>query len=203
MPSPSLPRRDFDFGSLSDSGVTSRIPPRRFNLSSPLPPLSLLHARHHSPSSPNLPIAGYFSDGDRSSNLLHPSRLDVKRLLSKPAAPSVNSTLSITSDSEPNALPRAQRSNAAWPSKTRMQVHFQPSSTPPRSQRSQFQPRRNHQYSSDHGTFFENGQPQSRTAPPCRPRFQERRQRHPHCNPQSALPPLRCVVSSPPLHCSL
>ena len=130
---PSHPRRDFDC-SFSDSGIISRTShsPRRVNLSSPSPHLSLLHARHHSPSSPNLPIAGYFSDGDRSPNLLQPSRLDVKRLLSKPAAPSVNSTLSITSDSEPNALPRPQpNSREAWPSKSRMQVHFQPSSTPP------------------------------------------------------------------------
>jgi hypothetical protein len=126
-------RRDFKSGSFSDSGFTSRTPhsTRRSNLSSHSPHLSLLHARHHSPSSPNLPIANYFSDGDRSPNLLQPSRLDVKRLLSKPAAPSINSTLSITSESEPNALPRAQtNSNEAWPSKTRMQVHFQPSSTP-------------------------------------------------------------------------
>src|SRR6266702_466333 len=134
---PSHSRGDFDSGSLSDSGVTSRIPrsPCRSNLSAPSPHnvhLSPLMARHHSPSSPNLPIAGYFSDGDRSPSLLHPSRLDVKRLLSKPAAPSVNSTLSITSGSEFNALPRAQpNSNEAWPSKTKMQVHFQPSSTPP------------------------------------------------------------------------
>ena len=130
---PSHSRRDFDC-SFSDSGIISRTShsPRRFNLSSPSPQLSLLHARHHSPSSPNLPIAGYFSDGDRSPNLLQPSRLDVKRLLSKPAAPSVNSTLSITSDSEPNALPRNQpNSSEAWPSKSRMQVHFQPSGTPP------------------------------------------------------------------------
>jgi hypothetical protein len=129
------PRRDFNSGSLSDSGLTSYTTrsPLSSNLSSPSPHnvhFSLLHARHQS-SSPNLPIAGYFSDGDRASNLLHPSRLDFKRLLSKPAAPSVNSALSITSDSESNALPRAQPSSAAWPSKTRIQVHFQPSSTPP------------------------------------------------------------------------
>jgi hypothetical protein len=129
------PRRDFNSGSLSDSGLASHTThsPLHSNLSSPSSHnvhFSLLHARHQS-SSPNLPIAGYFSDGDRASNLLHPSRLDVKRLLSKPAAPSVNSTLSITSDSESNALPRARPSNTAWPSKTKMQVHFQPSSTPP------------------------------------------------------------------------
>jgi hypothetical protein len=135
--SPSHSRRDFDSGSVSDSGVTSRPPrsPRRFNLSSPLPHnvhLSPPSAQHHPPSSPNLPIAGYFSDGERSLGLLHPSRLDVKRLLSKPAAPSVNSTLSITSGSESNALPRVHpNSNEAWPSKTRMQVHFQPTNTPP------------------------------------------------------------------------
>ncbi|KAH9004543.1 hypothetical protein EDB86DRAFT_3199870 [Lactarius hatsudake] len=135
--SPLDSRRDFDTGSLSDSGVNSRRPrsPRRSNLSAPSPRnmhLSPPMARHHSPSSPNLPIAGYFSDGERSPSLLHPSRLDVKRLLSKPAAPSVNSTLSITSDSESNAAPRAQPSSKeAWPSKaTRMQVHFQPSSQP-------------------------------------------------------------------------
>ncbi|KAH9008975.1 hypothetical protein EDB84DRAFT_48422 [Lactarius hengduanensis] len=83
-------RRDFDTGSLSDSGVNSRRPrsPRRSNLSAPSPRnvhLSPPMARHHSPSSPNLPIAGYFSDGERSPSFLHPSRLDVKRLLSKPA----------------------------------------------------------------------------------------------------------------------
>ncbi|KAH9014059.1 hypothetical protein EDB85DRAFT_892161 [Lactarius pseudohatsudake] len=129
-------RRDFDTGSLSDSGVNSRRPrsPRRSNLSAPSPHnvhLSPPMARP-SPSSPNLPIAGYFSDGERSPSFLHPSRLDVKRLLSKPAAPSVNSTISITSDSESNAAHRAQpNSKEAWPSKaTRMQVHFQPSSQP-------------------------------------------------------------------------
>ena len=128
---PPYPRRDFNSGSLSDSGLASHTTrsPLHSNLSSHNVHFSLLHARHNSPSSPNLPLAGYFSDGDRASNLLHPSRLDVKRLLSKPAAPSVNSTLSITSDSESNALRSQANSNEAWPSKTRMQVHFQP--TPP------------------------------------------------------------------------
>ena len=129
---PAYPRRDFNSGSLSDSGLASHTTrsPLHSNLSLPHNVhFSLLHARHNSPSSPNLPLAGYFSDGDRASNLLHPSRLDVKRLLSKPAAPSVNSTLSITSDSESNAHRSQANSNEAWPSKTRMQVHFQP--TPP------------------------------------------------------------------------
>ncbi len=129
-------RGEFDSGSLSDSGVPSRnhrSPRRSDPASSPSPHnvhLSPINARHYSPSSPNLSLAGHFSDGERPPSLLHPSRLDFKRLLSKPAAPSVNSTLSITSDSESNTIPRAQpSSNEAWPSKARMQVHFEPSSS--------------------------------------------------------------------------
>lgn len=72
-----------------------------------------------------------------------------------------------------------------------------------RSQQSNFQPRRNRHYNSDHGTSLEKGPPLSRLAPLCRLRLQAIRQRHQRCNPQSALPPLRRVVSSPLLHCSL
>ena len=145
-PLPSHSRRDFDSGSVSDSGVTSRTPrsSRRFIPSPPSPHnvhLSPPSVRRHSPSSSNPPIVGYFSDGERSPSFLHPSRLDFKRLLSKPAAPSVNSTLSITSDSEPTALPRVHpNSNEAWPSKTRMQVHFQPSTPPTESRPTSPQP---------------------------------------------------------------
>ena len=68
------------------------------------------------------------------------------------------------------------------------------------SQWSNLQARPNHQYSSDHGTFSENGRALSKPAPLCRLRFQERRQRH---LPRPALHPLPRVVSFPLLHCSL
>jgi hypothetical protein len=71
------------------------------------------------------------------------------------------------------------------------------------SQWSNFQVRRNRQYSNDHGTFLEKGQGPSRPAPLCWLRFQERRQRHLRLNPQPALRPLPRVVSFPLLHCSL
>ena len=132
-PSSAFPLRlktNFDTGSVSDSGVVSRTPhsSRYLDVSSPRRlHLSPLDARHPSPSSPNLSPAGYLSEGgnpERSPSLLRPSRLDVKRLLSKPAAPSIASTLSIASDSESHTIPRAQLNpNEAWPSKTRIQDH--------------------------------------------------------------------------------
>ncbi|KAI0255692.1 hypothetical protein BJV78DRAFT_1278950 [Lactifluus subvellereus] len=132
------PKTNFDTGSVSDTGVVSRTPrPSRY-LDVSLPRslhLSPLDARHPSPSSPNLSPAGYLSEGgspERSPSLLHPSRLDVKRLLSKPAAPSVASTLSITSDSESHTIPRAQLNpSEAWPSKTRIQNHVKFSTSSP------------------------------------------------------------------------
>ncbi|KAI0306044.1 hypothetical protein B0F90DRAFT_958501 [Multifurca ochricompacta] len=126
---------NLDTGSISDSGFASRPPrthrrpdvPSAFNSR-----LSPLQVQHTSSSSPNLSLAGYRSDGgspDPSSSPLHPSRLDVKRLLSKPAVPSVASTLSIASDSESHARTQPN-SNGVWPSKTRIQAHAKPISGP-------------------------------------------------------------------------
>jgi hypothetical protein len=88
--------------------------------------------RHPSPSSPNLSLPGYLSDScilERSASPLHASRLDVKRLLSKPAAPSIVSALSIASDLDPecHASPRFPLSSSkAWPSKARVQAQPNP-----------------------------------------------------------------------------
>ncbi|KAH9975764.1 hypothetical protein BGW80DRAFT_1250662 [Lactifluus volemus] len=122
------PKIYFDTGSVSDSGIVSRTsrPSQYLDISLPGNKLHLspLDTRHPSSS---ISQAGYLSEGnafDRSSILLHPSRLDVKRLLSKPAAPSIASTLSITSDSECHATPRAQPNpTEVWPSKSRIQDH--------------------------------------------------------------------------------
>jgi hypothetical protein len=120
---------NFDTGSVSDSGVVSRTLRSSHYLDVSLPGrlrLSPLDVRHPSPSCPSIPQPSYLSEcgsPERSPSLLHASRLDVKRLLSKPAAPSVTSTLSITSDSESHTIPRAQLNSEAWPSKSRIQGH--------------------------------------------------------------------------------
>jgi hypothetical protein len=118
-----------DTGSVSDSGITSRTNrlPRYLDVSlAHKASLSPLNMRHPSPSSPNLSLSGYLSDGcifERSPSSPHPSRLDVKRLLSKPAALSVVSTVSISSDSESLVPPRsALNPSEAWPSKARVQA---------------------------------------------------------------------------------
>ena len=118
-----------DAGSVSDSGITTRATRSSRYLGVSLAckgPLSPLDLRHPSPSSPNLSLPGYLSDGctfERSPSSLHPSHLDVKRLLSKPAALSVLSTVSISSDPGSHALPRsAPYSSETWPSKTRVQT---------------------------------------------------------------------------------
>ena len=104
---------------------------------------SLLDVRHHSPSSPNLSLPGYLSDScipERSASPLHASRLDVKRLLSKPAAPSVASALSIASDTDPesHALSRSPLyCSKAWPSKARVQAQPKLKINPPAVSRSE------------------------------------------------------------------
>jgi len=114
-------------GSVSDSGITSR-PPR----SSRYLGVSFAHKggvslqdlRQRSPSSPCLSLPGYLSDGctfERSPSSLQPSRLDVKRLLSKPAALSAVSTVSLSSDPGSHVVPRcALNSGEAWPSRAKM-----------------------------------------------------------------------------------
>ncbi|KAI0060669.1 hypothetical protein BV25DRAFT_1917502 [Artomyces pyxidatus] len=119
-------------GSLSDSGTRGR--PLRLGDHSPTSisrvtaHLSPLDARHPSPTSPGTRSSGTVSDGassDRAASPLLASRLDVKRLLSKPAAPSRASTISITSDSDSPAgacfvrKPSVIRGDSAerWPSR--------------------------------------------------------------------------------------
>jgi hypothetical protein len=125
----SRPKMIIDTGSVSDSGITSRTNrlPRYLDVSlAHKACLSPLNMRHPSPSSPNLSLSGYLSDGcifERSPSSPHPSRLDVKRLLSKPAALSVVSTVSISSDSESLVPPRsALNPSEAWPSRARVQA---------------------------------------------------------------------------------
>lgn len=141
LPSASSPRPKliFENGSVSDSGVASRTP-RSYgglDVSSAHKGRPLLDVRHPSPSSPNLSLPGYLSDScilECSASPLHASRLDVKRLLSKPAAPSVVSALSIASDpdSESHALSRTPlNSSKAWPSKARVQAQPKPTVGPP------------------------------------------------------------------------
>jgi hypothetical protein len=136
----------FETGSVSDSGVASRTPRSSACLDVSLAHMgrpSLLDVRHHSPSSPNLTLPGYLSDScipERSASPLHASRLDVKRLLSKPAAPSVASALSIASDTDPesHALSRSPLySSKAWPSKARVQAQPKPRIDPPTISRSE------------------------------------------------------------------
>ena len=131
VPSPSAsssrPKVVIDAGSVSDSGITSRAA-----RSSPYLGVSFAHKggvslqdlRQRSPSSPCLSLPGYLSDGctfERSPSSLHPSRLDVKRLLSKPAALSAVSTVSLSSDPGSHAIPRcAPNSGEAWPSRAKM-----------------------------------------------------------------------------------
>lgn len=148
IPSASSPRPKliFEMGSVSDSGVASRTPRSSACLGVSLgykgrP--SLLDVRHPSPSSPNLSLPGYLSDScilEHSASPLHASRLDVKRLLSKPAAPSVASALSIASDTdpEPHALSRSPlNSSKAWPSKARVQAQPKAIIDPPTISRSE------------------------------------------------------------------
>lgn len=144
--SSSRSKLNFENGSVSDSGV---VPRSHHSLGVSLAHkglTSLLDVRHPSSSSPNLSLPGYLSDSgvsERSASPLHATRLDVKRLLSKPAAPSVVSALSITSDTdpEPHSLPRHPlNSSEAWPSKTRVQAQPRPrliSSTMSRSESSE------------------------------------------------------------------
>ena len=129
------PKPIFETGSVSDSGVASRTPRLSGCLDVSLAYKgrpSHLDVRHPSPSSPNLPLPGYLSDGctsERSASPLHASRLDVKRLLSKPAAPSVVSALSIASDldSECHTVSRFPFSSSkTWPSKARVQAQPNP-----------------------------------------------------------------------------
>ncbi|THH17848.1 hypothetical protein EW146_g3058 [Bondarzewia mesenterica] len=96
-------------GSTSDSGSKQRSVPRIPEHPSPSTThsqtlLSPLDARQHMPSSPARMTSGNTSDGgtnsDRASSPLVASHLDVKRLLSKPAAPSRPSTISIPSDAD-------------------------------------------------------------------------------------------------------
>ena len=144
--SSSRPKLIFENGSVSDSGVAPRSHNSLGVSSAHKGRTSLLDVRHPSSSSPNLSLPGYLSDSgisERSASPLHATRLDVKRLLSKPAAPSVVSALSITSDTdpEPHTLPRPQlNSSEAWPSKTRVQAQPRPrliSSTMSRSESSE------------------------------------------------------------------
>ncbi|KAI0046518.1 hypothetical protein FA95DRAFT_1606803 [Auriscalpium vulgare] len=95
-------------GSVSDSGMIDRSP-HRFDYPSPSSSrpkthLSPLDARHGPPLSPGHITSGSLSDGgspsERASSPLLAHQLDVKRLLSKPAAPSRASMYSITSDSD-------------------------------------------------------------------------------------------------------
>ena len=144
--SSSRPKLNFENGSVSDSGLAPR---SHHSLGVSLAHkglTSLLDVRHPSSSSPNLSLPSYLSDSgisDRSASPLHATRLDVKRLLSKPAAPSVVSALSITSDTdpEPHTLPRPPlNSSEVWPSKTRVQAQPRPrliSSTMSRSESSE------------------------------------------------------------------
>jgi hypothetical protein len=144
--SSSRPKLIFENGSVSDSGLAPRSHRSLGVPSAHKGPISLLDVRHPSSSSPNLSLPGYLSDSgisERSASPLHATRLDVKRLLSKPAAPSVASVLSITSDTdpEPHTLPRPPlNSSEAWPSKTRVQAQPRPrliSSTMSRSESSE------------------------------------------------------------------
>lgn len=150
MPLPSAsssrPKQVFENGSVSDSGVVPRSHNSLGVSSAHKGRISLLDMRHPSSSSPNLSLPGYLSDSgisERSASPLHATRLDVKRLLSKPAAPSIVSALSIASetDPEPHALPRPPlNSNEAWPSKARVQAQPRPrliSSTMSRSESSE------------------------------------------------------------------
>jgi hypothetical protein len=149
MPLPSAsssrPKPIFENGSVSDSGVAPRSHVSLGVSSAHKGRTSLLDVRHPSSSSPNLSLPGYLSDSgisDRSASPLHATRLDVKRLLSKPAAPSVVSALSIASDTdpEPHTLPRPLNSSEAWPSKARVQTQPRPrlvSSTMSRSESSE------------------------------------------------------------------
>ncbi|KAH9992717.1 hypothetical protein BJV74DRAFT_393349 [Russula compacta] len=132
MPSPSSSRSKmiFDSGSVSDSGIASRPPrssSRYLDVASAHKGRFLpLDVRHASPSSPNLSLPGYLSDGcipEHSPSPLHPSRLDVKRLLSKPAAPSVVSNPSITSEPESHVFFRSTPNpSEAWLNKANVQA---------------------------------------------------------------------------------
>lgn len=130
--SSSRPKLIFENGSVSDSGLAPRSHNSLGVSSAHKGRTSLLDVRHPSSSSPNLSLPGYLSDSgisERSSSPLHATRLDVKRLLSKPAAPSVVSALSIASDTdpEPHTLPRPPlNSSEAWPSKARVQTQPRP-----------------------------------------------------------------------------
>jgi hypothetical protein len=144
--SSSRPKLIFENGSVSDSGVVPRSHDSLGVSSAHKGRTSLLDVRHASSSSPNLSLPGYLSDSgisERSASPLHATRLDVKRLLSKPAAPSVVSALSIASDTdpEPHTLPRPPlNSSEAWPSKARVQAQPRPrliSSTMSRSESSE------------------------------------------------------------------
>jgi hypothetical protein len=144
--SSSRPKPIFENGSVSDSGVAPRSHDSLGVSSAHKGRTSLLDVRHPSSSSPNLSLPGYLSDSgisERSASPLHATRLDVKRLLSKPAAPSVVSALSIASDTdpEPHTLPRPPlNSSEAWPSKARVQAQPRPrliSSTMSRSESSE------------------------------------------------------------------
>jgi hypothetical protein len=144
--SSSRPKLIFENGSVSDSGVAPRSHDSLGVSSARKGRTSLLDVRHPSSSSPNLSLPGYLSDSgisERSASPLHATRLDVKRLLSKPAAPSVVSALSIASDTdpEPHTLPRPPlNSSEAWPSKARVQAQPRPrliSSTMSRSESSE------------------------------------------------------------------
>ena len=150
MPLPSAPssrpKQVFENGSVSDSGVVPRSHNSLGVSSGHKGRISLLDVRHPSSSSPNLSLPGYLSDSgmsERSASPLHATRLDVKRLLSKPAAPSIVSALSIASETDPelHALPRPPlNSNEAWPSKARVQAQPRPrliSSTMSRSESSE------------------------------------------------------------------
>lgn len=139
------PKLIFENGSVSDSGVAPRSHNSLAVSFAHKGRTSLLGVQHPSSSSPNLSLPGYLSDGgisERSASPLHATRLDIKRLLSKPAAPSVVSALSIASDTdtEPHALPRPPlNSGEAWPSKARVQSQPRPrliSSTMSRSESS-------------------------------------------------------------------
>lgn len=117
-----------DAGSVSDSGITSRAARSSRYLdvfTAHKGGVSLLDLQHRSPSSPCLSLPGYLSDSctlERSSTSLRPSRLDVKRLLSKPAALNAVSTVSISSDPGSHAIPcSALNFGEAWPSRARMQ----------------------------------------------------------------------------------
>lgn len=130
--SSSRPKLIFENGSVSDSGLAPRSHKSLGVSSVHRGRTSLLDVRHPSSSSPNLSLPGYLSDSgisERSASPLHATRLDVKRLLSKPAAPSVVSALSIASDTdpEPHTLPRPPlNSSEVWPSKARVQAQPRP-----------------------------------------------------------------------------